>query len=364
MPGKESSFFNIFGKGRGSSYLGIDIGTTAIKAVEIVVGKEKPTLVNYGVIESKGYLDRYNSAIQTSSLKATDNVAAEIIRSLVREMGVKTKIAGACLPSFAAFTFIIELPAMSDKEMADAIPYQAKALVPLPMSEVSVDWIPIGQFEDEKGDRKQRVFLVSVANDYIRLYQSIFKKAGLDLHIIELEGMSLARSLTSDFNDSSIIVDIGSFSTAVIGAERGVLKYSSQIDFAGNSLTMALVKGLGINAKRAEMLKCQQGLTGMRGEYGLSTLMLPFLDVIINEVRKVKSILETRGGGAVSKIILSGGGSELPALREYVSSQLGISALRADPFKNISYAPHIAPLVQGIAPRLGAAVGVALKITT
>ncbi len=342
------------------SYLGVDIGTVSIKAVEVDMRSGKPSIVNYGMIESPDYLERVNGVIQTSSLSIADGDAPQMLKTLIAQMGTKTKEVVASIPSFAAFTSVIDLPAMTAEETAQAVPYQARSLVPLPMSDVTIDWTLIGQFEDRTGAKKQRVFLTSVPNEQINAHKAVFKKAGLNLKMLEVEGLSLARALNHITQEDVLALDIGAFTSTIAVAGQGALKYCVQTDFASNSLTQALAKGLGISVKRAEALKRQRGLTGMSGEYGLSTLMAPFIDVILNEGRKAKEIFEG-GGGKISKLVLSGGGGGMLGLADYAGRQLGIPAEEANPWNTVSYPPQFAPLFRSIAPRFAVAAGAGVK---
>lgn len=345
----------------GGTILGVDIGTVSIKAVEISPQGGRPVLTNYGMIEVEGYLERSNSVIQTSSLRMDDDEAAKLLRELITRMGVKTKQAVAVIPSFTSFTSLIDLPAMSDKELEQAVPYQAQSLVPLPMSDVTVDWTVVGTYEDEKGAQKQQVLLISIPNEQIESYQSVFKKAGLKLKMIEIEGLSLSRALSHKVPGETLIIDIGAFTTTITIAAGGLLQVVSQTDFAGNSLTQSLVKGLGISPRRAEALKRQRGLSGMTGEYGLSTLMLPFVDVILSEAKRVRDTFESKHKKKIDNVLISGGGGDLVGLSEYVSAQLGIPTEKGDPFREISYSPQIAPLAKNIASRFSVAIGAGAK---
>lgn len=341
--------------------LGIDIGTVSIKAAEIAGGGGRFQLMNYGIAESGEYLERSNSVIQSSSFRIDETTAAEMLSFLVGKMGVKTRDVVSAIPTFTAFTSVIEMPLMSSNEIAQAIPYQARSLVPLPISDVTIDWMTIGQFEDEKGIKKQQIFMVSVPNDVIKTYQSIFKRAGLNLKMLEIEGMSVARSISAAGDGNVMTIDIGALSTSITVVSNGSLKYSTQTDFAGSSLTQALVKGLGISPKRAELLKRQRGLSGMSGEYGLSTLMQPFLDVIIGEAKRVRDIFERKYGQKIEKVALLGGGAELHGIDQYVAGQVGLSVSRGEGLRGLSYPTIIAPLAPWVGSRFVVAIGAALK---
>ncbi len=343
------------------SCLGVDVGTTSIKVVELTKTHGNPTLKNYGVLESYGHLERLNNAIQTSALKMLDREMGELLNMLLRDLKIGTTDVVASLPSFSAFTALLDVPAMTPQETAQAMQYQARAFVPLPISEVSIDWLPVGEYEDNKGTKHQQIFLVSVANEQVRKYQRIFNAAGLKLRALEIEGLSLARILTTGDPTTTLIVDIGARSTAIAVAEKGVLKYNVQTDWAGGSLTQVIASSLNINVKRAEELKKQKGLLGVGGEYEISTLMMPLLDVILSEVKRAKDNYEKNYRGKIERIILSGGGANLLGIQEYVADQFRLPTIKADPFNKVTYPPEVAPLVKEIGPTFAVALGLGIK---
>ena len=357
-----TDFFKFLKSFGGGGVLGVDIGTASIKAVELVRSGGKPTLKNYGILESYGHLDRVNDAIQTSGLKLVDKQTADLLKRLLDEMQPKTKDAVASLPAFSAFTSLLEIPVMSQDETVQAMQYQAKTFVPLPLTDVTIDWIPVGEFEDATGAKKQQVFLISVPNQQIEKYKGIFDAVGLNLKFLEVETMSLARMLTAGDRTTTIIVDIGARSTAIGVAKDGVVKYNAQTDFAGSALTQAVTRGLGISARRAEDLKRQRGIAGTGGEYQLSTLMLPYVDVILNEVRRVRDTYENNYHEHIERVILSGGGANLLGIEKYVSSQMGnLPTIKANPFDKVGYPPHFSPFLNELGPPLAVALGLSVK---
>ncbi len=343
------------------TYIGVDIGTASIKAVELTGSDKGPMLKNYGILESHGHLERLNDAIQTSSLKIIDTETARLIKMLLEQMKSSTNDVSASMPAFSAFTSLLDIPVMSDQETAQTMQFQAKAFVPLPLEEVAIDWIPVGQYEDSKGVKKQQVFLVSIPNEKISTYQSIFKNANLTLRTLEVETLSLARLLTGGDPTATLIIDIGARSTAIAIAKSGNLRYNAQTDFAGSSLTQAISRGLGINIRRAEDLKRRSGIGGTGAEYQVSTLMLPYLDAILNEVGRVRDVYERSYHDNVERIILSGGGANLLGIDKYVSDRFALPAVKANPFDKISYSPEAAPLVGTLGPPFAVALGLAIR---
>jgi type IV pilus assembly protein PilM len=354
--------FNFFKRKVFPSYLGVDIGTTSIKVAEVRNGRERPELVNYGILESSGYLARENQALQTSGLKIFESEIVELLKTVIREMGTTAKDVVASLPLFSAFISVLDFPRMEPQEIERAIVYQAKQYVPLPLAEVALDWLKVAEYEDEKGFFHQKVLLISVPQEQIKKYQAMFLAAGLTLRALEIESLSLTRIMGSD-PTPTMIVDIGSRSTSVIFSEKGSLIWATQSDFGGASLTQTLASSLNINPLRAEELKKERGILGTGPSYELSTIMIPLLDVILNEVRKAQFLYTEQFPSArkIERIVLAGGGANLLGLEPYVERAFGVPAVRVTPFSRFAYPPAMEPLVGELNVVLPIALGLGIK---
>ena len=353
--------FNFFKSKVFPSYLGIDIGTTSIKVAEVKNSGERPGLVNYGILESSGYLARENQALQTSSLKIFESEIIDLLKTVVREMGTSAKDVVASLPLFSAFISVLDFPKMEAQEIERAIVYQAKQYVPLPLSEVALDWLKVAEYSDEKGFFHQKILLISVPQEQIKKYQAMFAAAGLTLRALEIESLSLTRILGGD-PTPTLVIDIGSRSTNAVFLEKGGLMWATQSDYGGASLTQALASSLNINPLRAEELKKERGVLGTGPSYELSTIMLPFLDVILNEARKAQFLYGEQFPSArkSERIVLSGGGANLLGIEPYVERQLGLPTVRISPFSRFGYPAAMEPLV----PELNAVMPIALGLGT
>ena len=350
--------FNIFGP---KSYLGVDIGTASIKIVEIAKGDPKPRLINYGILESAGHLERVNNAIQTSSLKIVDKDVAELLKMIVKKSKFRSKDVIASIPSFSVFITLLEFPKMPKEEMVNAMTYQVKQYIPIPITEVTFDWFAVGERQDDQGFFKEQILLISVPNEVINKYKNIFKLAGLNLKALEVESLSLIRSLVAGDPTTTIIADIGARSTNIAVADQNALKFNQQIDFSGTALTQSLSSGLGINIKRAEELKKERGLLGTGDEFDLSTLMTPYLDVIINEIKRTKDSYEQKTEAKVERVILAGQGSKLLGIEKYFENQLNLPTAIGNPLLRVGYSEEVGPLFKEIAPGFAVAIGLGIR---
>ncbi|MEK7608834.1 MAG: type IV pilus assembly protein PilM [Patescibacteria group bacterium] len=355
--------FNFLKQKISPSYLGVDIGTTSIKVVEVMRGDKLPRLVNYGILESQGSLARANTAFQTSTLKLFEEEVEGLLRALIGRMKPKTNLAIASLPIFSAFTTVLSLPDMNPADLEKAVAFQAAQYVPLPLSEVALDWSRVGEYENEKGQKNVQVLLVSVPHEQIKKYQDICKAAGLVLQSLEIEPVSATRILIGSDPTPTYVIDIGSRSTAITITDKGTIKFTSQTDFAGSSLTQALATSLNINPLRAEELKKERGIIGTGPNYELSTIMVPFLDAIISEVKRTDFSYHSQFPIApkVERAILTGAGSNLLGIQKYFQDQLGVPVVKANPFVKFEYPRELEPLVPELNPVLTVALGLALR---
>jgi len=358
-----SDLFSFLKSSQGGSYLGVDIGTTSIKIAEIEKGKAAPRLVNYGILETQSALLRANTALQTSTLKLFDKETVQFLKALVAQVKPKTKNVVASLPLFSAFTTVLTLPEMKEEELAQAVNFQARQYIPQAISEVALDWSKVGEFEEDNGQKQFQILLISVPQEQIKKYQRIFEEAGLSLKALEVESLSIMRSVIGNDPTPTIVVDIGSLSTDIMVVDQGQLKFSGQTDFSGSSLTQALATSLNINPLRAEELKKERGIMGTGPNYELSTIMLPFLDAIISEVRRAEFTYKNQFPLAkpVERMIISGGGANLLGIEKYFKDQFNMPVVRATPLSKFEYPPILEPLAQELNSLLAVSLGLGLK---
>lgn len=345
------------------AYLGVDIGTTSIKAVEVEAGKIVPRFVNYGLLESEASLARANTALQTSTLKLFDKQVAEFLNVLITQMRPRTRQTIASIPVFSAFTTVLSFPEMPPSELERALVFQARQYVPLPISEVALDWMKVGEYEDDKGFKYQLILLIAVPQELIKKYQRMFASVGLTLRALELESLSLSRALVGEDPTPTLIVDIGSRSTLTAVVEGGELKWNAQTDFGGSFITHGLSGSLGVTPLRAEELKRERGIIGVGPDYELSTVILPFLDVILGEVKRITQNYQAQFPFArkIERLLLSGGGANLLGIEKYVETQMGMPTAKAAPLRHFEYPTLIEPLTHELNPLLAVALGLTMR---
>jgi type IV pilus assembly protein PilM len=199
------------------SIVGVDIGTSYIKLAQITHDQSGGTgkvLDTYGIVNTSG---KAGSSNTDSFIHDT----AALLSNLLDKARVSTKRCVASLPNSSVFTSVIDMPTMTESEMASAMQYEAKKYVPLPFSEVNLSWSVISRSDDSK---TSKVLLIAVPIQVKENYIKLFELAGLQLEILEIEALALIRSLIIDTNRNSAIIDIGAKATGVNVVKDGLLQ--------------------------------------------------------------------------------------------------------------------------------------------
>lgn len=357
-------FLKLF-KIRPKKFLGIDVGTSSIRIIEIERRGRITKLGNYGEVKTSVVKETPFRSFTKDALLISNKNVAKAIRSICKEAGIQTKEVNFSIPDFCSFFTTFKLPKMSKEELPQAIRYEVRPYVPLPLSEIILDWSII---EGEVSKTPLKILVAAVPNDIVNQYQEIAHLSNLKLKFLEPEAFSLARSLGVDKEGKETIslIDIGARTTACSIVDQGVLKTSHSFNIGGNELTEVIGKSLNIDYNKAEELKKKYGLISEpenlpEGIEDIRKILLPLTDSILEEIKKIFRNFYRDEGREVEKIILSGGLVFLPGLRDYFSAELRKEITIANPFLNISSPPVLIETFKKTGPFYAIAVGLALK---
>lgn len=362
MAGLLTNLIGIFGS-KGESVVGIDIGSSSIKAVQLKKKSGRAVLETYGEIALGPYA---NAEIGRATNLPPEKIA-EILIDLVKEANISTKKCGMAIPSASSLISLIEMPELPEKELATMIPLEARKYIPVPVSEVALDWWVIPredrQLSDVGGDRGLKrgkltdVLLVAILNDALAKYRSIVSAVGLDCSFFEVEIFSTIRAVLDRSDMAPVaILDIGSSLTKLSAVERGIIKNSHTINRGSQDITLAMSKSLGISVLDAEKKKRAEGL--MVGADGAGDSVLRF---IFSEANRAIFDYEKKTGKNVGKVILTGGGATLKGLYEVARESFQTEVVLGDPFSKVETPAFLEKVLKGAGPEFAVALGVALR---
>jgi len=362
--------FNFFRK-KPSSFLGIDIGTTSIKVVQLGMEDKNVKLENYAFLEDKDYLEVLGNINGSSNLKISDTQVIDDLTKIKKEAKITCVDTIMSIPVSSAFSSIISLPNMPEDEISRAINFEARQYIPIPINEVVFDWSVINKGDEEKSDgnfkssdarKKIKILLVAIPKEITEKYTTIASALGLKLIALETESFSLARSLITDEKGVFTIVDIGNKMTNVTVIEDGyVLASHSAFGTGGKEITRAISYGFNVDFKRAEELKKDIGLDFSGSRKKVSEIILPTVNIIISEIKKMNEMYLRQNRRAIKKVIVTGGSANLRGLIKYFSNELNMSVKVGDPWKNIVYDKMLAGKLKEMSSDFSVAVGLALR---
>lgn len=347
-------------KSQKQSYLGIDLGLSGIKLVELVNEKGRARLVTYAFVDFP-----VTSQTGTPLTEDTDKTAA-LLRKMITSSRATTKRAISALPIASVFSSIISVPAANEKELKEAIQWQAKKLIPVPLEEITLDFKIIDSTEGEGGKKLTRVLITGAPKPLVNRYVEIFKKAGLELVSLETEAFAMIRSLIGKDRSSIMIIDIGSQRTNISVIERGVPFLNRSIATGGRAITETISKTLGIPFEQADSMKRDiRSMQSFAPSGDISPILSTLLKPILDEVKYSFNLYQgqTEGGQSkrIDKIILTGGSALLPRLPEFLTQMMNVNAYLGDPWARVVYPADLRPVLDEIGSRFTIALGCAMR---
>lgn len=336
------------------SYLGVDIGASGVKIVELKKEGDKARLTGYAFSE--------NVSADTAASWRDDNAkTAQLIRQAIAKAGLTGNRVIVGLPSYSVFISFINLVNIDKKNIEQAVAWEVKKIIPVPIEDVNLEWRLI-ESRVESNKEHLKIFITAVPKVLVQKYRDIFKEAKLNLLSLEPEIFSLTRALVGRDKASYAIIDIGAGTTNLSLIERGIPVLNRSLDLGGEQLTKKIAGGCQVSMEEAEQLKYDLGINAHNFQNAnINVIMTEAISPIINEIKYLLSLFEKRGSGKIEKIILSGGSAMLVNLAPYLEKVLDITTIVSDPWSRISYPLELEPLLKEIGPKLSASCGLALS---
>lgn len=347
----------LFGSSK-TSYLGVDFGSGGVKLVELMNEKGRARLVTYG------YVERPPSEMAAKYLDDPKGTA-ELLKKMLKKARTTTRKAVSALPIASVFSSIISVQKAAKKEeMEEAVRWQAKKLIPLPLEEMTVDWKPVASGKAAEEEKFIQILLTGAAKTLIRKYLDIFSLSGLELISLETEALALIRSLIGRDRSPTLLLDIGGARTNIVIVENGIPFVSRSVGQGGAAVTSAAASALGVPPEQAEEMKKDASSMGQIVGGGFPKVFEKALEPVVAELTYSMNLYLGQAqnqGKRIEKIVLTGGGALLPNLAEHLGQKLGMRVFIGDPWARVVYPEALKPVLDGIGPKFGVAVGLGMR---
>ena len=364
------NFSDIFAK-HSESVLGVDIGSSSIKVVQLRREHGRAVLETYGAV-SLGPSAKVEIGRAT---QLPTEVLTQALADVLKEANVTTSDAGFAIPYAASLVSVVKLPAAAENQLAQVMPMEARKYIPVPLNEVQLDWTQISGGAGESAapaGGKIEVMLVAISNSTIEKYHTIASKTGLNASFLEIEIFSAVRASLDHGIAPVVVVDFGAATTKCYVVERGIFRESHLINRGSQELTLALARALNITVMQAEERKRKEGLneaapaTKLTSNSAVSPDLMHqsfelTLAPMLSEISHTVTSFEQRMGEAISTIVFTGGGASLRGFAEYAQTKLQAEVRIADPFGKTQTPAFLTQLLRETGPEFAVAVGVALR---
>ncbi len=349
------------------STLGIDIGTSSIKVVQLSVDAHGPVLDTYGVIELGPYADLVRGEVTT--IDASKRAGA--LLDLLHEVDASARRGGMSLPLSSTFISVIESPKRDAEQMRRLIPSEAKPYIPVPMDSVTLDWqiIPEGgagrafehaEAKEAVSPQMQKVLLAAVRNETIDLYRATAQSADLSVSFYEVEMFSASRAIARRAGECALLIDLGaSASKMYIVDEHGTALAAHATGSGGAAITTRIMSACDWQFAEAESAKRSEGLSNARQRAGRA--IAEEVASIWTEAKRMIQEYDRGHGRSITHVVLVGGGARMPGIADHAGKHFDHDILLGLPFEHVQGPMILADVLHDVGPLYAVATGLALR---
>jgi type IV pilus assembly protein PilM len=338
-----------------SAFFGLDIGTTAIRLVELRGNGQIKSLVRYAYVP-------VDSKVVLSDSKSDQQRLGQIIKELLDQSRVTTRNVAVGIPSQRVFTTVVDFDRLPPSELAKAIHYQADSLIPTPLDQSKVDWAVIG--DSPKDKTKLEILLSSVENSFVEARLDMLEALGLDVIAFEPDNLALARAMVAQDNMTpQMVIDIGSKNTDLVITVNGAPRLTRSIPTGAEAIIRAASQNLNIDEKQARQFVFKFGMGKDKLEGRIYEAIISTVDLLTGEIDKSIKFFQARYADIqLGRIIVTGGASALPEFPLFLANKFGIEVEIGNAWRNVSFAPERQNELLAVSNHFGVAAGLAERI--
>lgn len=338
--------------------IGLDIGFSAIKIAVLSHHEKPPKLLSLGHVVSP-----QPGLVSESDLDL--EAVSTAIKNLTNEVKIPTRDVIVSIPESKIFTRVIyDLPYLSNEELAQAIRYAAEEFVPMPIQEVNLNYQIIFRSPKKGPDARTVVFVVATPKVVVDKYLKVLQMAELRPAAVETELIAINRALVglNPYSPTTLIIQMGASNTDFAVVSEGLILLTRSISTGGIALTRTIAQNFNFEMVQAEEYKKVYGLLEDQLEGKLYQALRPIVDVIAQESRRVIQAHEAQNSQRpVKRVVLTGGGAQLPGLVRYFATALELETQEADPWASITIDANLKAKLANDGPAYSVAVGLALR---
>jgi len=334
-------------------HFGLDIGSYSIKAIQCHSIGKKYVLDRWGEIKSP---------VSFESAEQKDQITlAQLIKKLVSDCQITTQNVVVALSETKVFSRVIQLPPMTDAELASAIEFEAEQYIPLPLDQVQLEYLVLKMPPKGAIGEKMEVLLIAAQKKAVDELTSLLEMSGLVPEVMETEVLAMSRALAG-WSDSSLLINIGKESTDLVVVQGENLRFVYSFPSGGEALTRAVSQSLALDLIQAEEYKKAYGLEQSVLEGKVAAAIEPTFSQMTKQIQKVINFYsQNNPKDNLKRLILAGGSAEMPGISTYLTKTIGLETVLGSPFANFEKDSNFPQALAKISARFATAVGLATR---
>jgi type IV pilus assembly protein PilM len=338
--------------------IGIDIGSSSIKLVQLREAKGIYHLVNLGMapLPPEAIVD--NAIMDSRSV-------VDVIRGMVESLKIKTKNVATSISGHSVIIRKILLPMMTEEETEASIQWEAEQYIPFEISEVNLDFQILGP--DAKDPSQMNVILVAAKKDFVNDYVAVFKEAGLNPLVMDIDCFSLENAYEAgygaDVDENVALINMGASAMNINILKGGESVFTRDIQVGGNLFNEEIQKRLGLSSEDAETAKLGEDVEDV-DPGSVAEIVADSAENLAQEVqRSLDFFSATSADEKIQKLFIAGGVSKTPQVRKALETRLSLPVEVIDPFRQVvvnekDFDPEY---IHTVGPLFPVAVGLAMR---
>ena len=318
--------------------VGLDIGTSGVRAAELTLGKGGATLERFGQV-----------ALPVGAVRDGEVVDAEAVAAAIKQLWAQAKFSSNKVVVGVANQRVVvrqvDLPWLPANELKKSLAFQVQDFIPMPVEQAILDFHPLEEFTNESGGRMLRVLLVAAARDMVDSALEAVQKAGLQPQMVDLTSFAVLRALVTmdstglDSLHAEALVDVGANITNIVVHQGGVPRFVRILMMGGGDITDAVAERLGVPLDQAEAIKQETGMAIASGAADANPAARAIESTggaFVEEVRgSLDYFMAQPGAARIGRVVLSGGGSRLAGLADRLASATRLPVQSARPMSTL-----------------------------
>jgi len=349
----------VFGLGKSKSVVGLDIGSSAVKAVELKQAGKGWKVAAFAIqpVPPDSIVD--GAIIDGAAV-------ADAIRRIFDDKRFKTKEVAASLSGNAVIVKKINLPVMTEAELAESIYWEAEQYIPFDIQDVNIDYQILDAGAGGEGGTME-VLLVAAKKEKIADYTGVISQAGRTPIIVDVDAFALQNAFEMNYGlEKEQVVVLLNFGASaininIITGDQSV--FTRDISMGGNSYTEAVQKELNLPFESAEQLKRGQPVEGVNAE-DVTPVLHAMTENVLLEIQKTFDFYKASAtSDRIDRIVLSGGAARVDGFVAALQERFGTTVELFNPFQKIAWEPGKLGVedAEGVSPAAAVAVGLALR---